>query len=122
MPDLFHLLGGENRFFRLQPHRQIGLVRVQIDRKQVRPRADEGDERHDEFFANRIDWRVRHLREQLLEVVVEDLWPVRQYRQRRVVAHRADGFLTVLRHRRQDDLEIFLAVTESLLPVEQRHG
>ena len=122
MPDLFHLFGGENRFFRFQPHRRVDLVGIQVDREQVRPRSDEGHQRHDEFLADRVDRRVRYLREELLEVVVKDLWAVRQHGQRRVVAHRADGFLAVLRHRCEDDLEILLAVTKGLLPVEQRHG
>ena len=36
-------------------------------------RADVADERHDEFFADRIDRRIRDLCEELLEVVEERL-------------------------------------------------
>ena len=52
--------------------------------------------------------------------MVEDLRPIRQHRQRGIVAHRSDGFLAVLRHRRQDHAQIFLRVAERLLPIEQR--
>ena len=86
------VVGGEDRLLRFEPHRRLGLV----DAEQVRPRTDERHERHHELLADRIDRRIRHLREQLLEVVVEDLRPVRQHRQRRVVAHRADRLLAVL--------------------------
>ncbi len=121
VPDLFHGVAGEDRLRRFQSHRQVGRIRRDVDREQVRPRSDERDERHHEFLADRVDRRVRHLREQLLEVVVEHLRPVRQHGQRRVVAHRADRFLAGLRHRREYDLEVLLRVAERLLAVEQRH-
>ena len=103
--------------------RRIGrsVARCTSIAEQVRPRTDERHERHHELFADRVDRRVGHLREQLLEVVVEDLRPVRQHRQRGVVAHRADRLLAVHRHRRQDHLQVFLRVAERLLAVEQRH-
>ena len=47
-------------------------------------------DRHDDLLADRVDRRVGDLREELLEVVVEQLRPVREHRERRVVAHRAD--------------------------------
>ncbi len=72
-----------------------------------------------QFFANRIDRRIRHLREQLLEVVVKRLRLVRQHRERSVGAHRADRLLPVGRHRREDHLEILDRVAERLLLLEQ---
>ena len=62
-----------------EPHRRVDLVDVE----QVRLRADEGHQRHHDRFADRVDRRVGHLREQLLEVVVERLVLVRQHGQRR---------------------------------------
>ena len=58
--------------------------------EQVAFGADRRDQRRDDFLANRIQRRVRDLREQLLEVVVKQLRPIREHGQRRVVAHRAD--------------------------------
>ena len=117
--DLFHLVGGQDRLPRLQAHRQIDGVGRDIDREQVGPRSDERHQRHHQLFADRIDRRIGHLREQLFEIAVEHLRPVRQYRQGGVVAHRADRLLAVQRHRRQDHLQVFLRVAERLLPVEQ---
>ncbi len=57
--------------------------------EQVRPRSDDRDEAHHELFTDRVDRRVRHLREVLLEVGEQRLGLVRQRRDRRVVAHRA---------------------------------
>ena len=75
-----------------------------------------------QLLANRIDRRIRHLREQLLEVVVERLRFVRQHGERRVGAHRADRLLPVGRHRREDHFEILDRVAERLLLLEQLVG
>ena len=114
--DFFHVFRSQDRLRNLEPHRRLG----DVDAKQVRPRADERHQRHHEFLADRIDRRVRHLREQLLEVVVEDLGTVRQHRQRGIVAHRSERLLAVLSHRRQQQLHILLRIAERLLAVEQR--
>ncbi len=62
--------------------RQHGLVYFQARRQafvivgnaqQVGPRADEAGQRHDNFFANRIDRRIGDLGEDLLEVGVQGL-------------------------------------------------
>ncbi len=71
-------------------------------------------------FADRVDRRVGHLGEQLLEIVVQRLVLVGQHGQRRVVAHRADRLFALTGHRRQQELQVFLRVAEGLLPVEQR--
>jgi hypothetical protein len=52
-----------------QPHRRVDLVDVQ----QVGLGADEGHQRHHDGLADRVDRRVGHLGEQLLEVVVQRL-------------------------------------------------
>ncbi|MBK7742911.1 MAG: hypothetical protein IPI40_04150 [Betaproteobacteria bacterium] len=118
--DLLHRVAGEHRLLRLETHRRRA-VDGEVDGEQVRPRADEGDQRHHELFADRVDRRVGHLREQLLEVAVQRLRPRRQHGQRGVVAHRARRLLARLRHRREDDLEVLLRVAERLLAIEQRH-
>ena len=47
-------------------------------------------ERHDQVFADRIDGRVGHLSESLLEIVEQQLRFVGQARKGRVDAHRPD--------------------------------
>ncbi len=88
--------------------------------EQVRPRPDDRDQAHHQFFADRIDRRVGDLREVLLEVGEQLLRLVRQRRDRRVVAHRARGFLAGGRHRRHQDVDVFLRIAERLLAIEQR--
>ena len=58
------------------------------------------------------------MREELFEIVVQRLVLVRKHSERRVVAHRADGFLAVHRHRGHDELDVLLRVAEGLLAVE----
>ena len=62
--------------------------------------------RHDVALAQAIDRRVGDLAEVLPEVMVHAAIGVGQHRERRVVAHRADGFLAVLDHGMEDHLEI----------------
>ena len=113
-----HVVEVEDRLRDLEPHRRVHRVDVE----QVRLRADERHQRHHDRLADRVDRRIRDLREQLLEVVVERLVAVRQHRQRRVVAHRADAFLADRGHRPHQELDVFLGVAEGLLAVEQRLG
>ena len=114
--DLLEVLVGQDRLAHLEPL----AARVAFEVEQVRPRPDERDEAHDEFLADRIDRRVGHLREVLLEIGVEQLRLVGERRDRRIRAHRAHGFLARRRHRRHQDREVFLRVAERLLPIEQR--
>ena len=58
--------------------------------EQIGPRPDDRDERGHQLFADRIERRVGHLREVLMEIVVEQLRPVREHGDRLVGAHRAD--------------------------------
>ena len=71
-------------------------------------------------FADRIQRRIGHLREELHEVVIEQARLVRQHRQRRIVAHGTHGFLALLRHGRHEDAQIFVGVSEGLLTLQ--HG
>ncbi len=88
--------------------------------QQIALRADGGLHRHDDLFADAIDRRVGHLGEQLLEVVVQQLRPIREDRQGRVIAHRADGLVGFLGHRRQQDLQVLGGVAEHLLAQQHR--
>ena len=90
--------------------------------EQVALLAERGEERHHRALEDRVDRRIRHLREQLLEVVEEQPRTVGQARQRRILAHRADGFLAVADHRRDQDAEILAGVAEDLLAHEARLG
>ena len=80
--------------------------------------ADVAGERHDELFADRIDGRVGHLREKLLEVVEQRLGLVGEACQRRVGSHGADRFLGVHRHRRHQDFQVLIGIAESALAAE----
>ena len=113
--DLFQVGIGENRL----PHFEPLGVRHAFEVEQVWPRPDDRNQAHHQFFADRVDRRVGYLGEVLLEIGEQQLRPVRQGRDRRVVAHGADGFFAGRRHRRHQDLEILLGVSERLLTIEQ---
>jgi hypothetical protein len=72
--------------------------------EQVALRADRRAERGDELLADRVQRRVRHLGEQLGEVVEEQpRLGGREHRDRGVGAHRAEGLRPGACHRRQED-------------------
>ncbi len=115
--DLFEIAIGQDRL----AHLKTLFAGSPLVIENIRTRADERDQAHHQFLADRIDRRVGDLGEVLLEIGVEQLRLVRHRRDRRIGAHRADRFLTGGRHRRHQDLGIFLGVAEGLLAVEQRH-
>ncbi|MGY4363262.1 hypothetical protein ACVW0J_009755 [Bradyrhizobium sp. i1.7.7] len=114
--DLLEIRIGQDRLARFEA--LGGGEALQVE--QVGPRSDDGDEAHHQLLADRVDRRVGDLREVLLEVGEQRLGLVRQRRDRRVVAHRARGFLAGGGHRRHQDGDVFLAVAERLLAIEQR--
>ena len=116
--DHGHVDHVEERLRHLEAHRRVDVVDVE----QVRLRTHERDQRHHELFADRIDRRVGHLREQLPEVVEQRLVLVGRDGQWRVVAHRAGRLLRVGRHRRHQHPQVFLRVAERLLTIEQRRA
>ena len=83
-------------------------------------RPDVGHQRHHELLADRIDRRIRHLREQLLEILEEQLRPIGQHRERRIRPHGRDRLFTGHDHRRDDHLQFFDRVAERLLPLADR--
>ena len=115
--DLLEVLIGEDRLADLKAL----ALRVAFQIEDVRAWADERHEAHHELFADRIDRRVRHLREVLLEVGVKQLRLAGERRQRRVRAHGADRFLARDRHGREEHRHVFLRVAERLLAIEQGH-
>ena len=105
----------QNRLRNFQPHRWIDVVGIE----QIRLGSDEGHQRHDHGFANRIDRWVGHLRKQLLEIIVERLVLVGHDSQGRVVAHGASWLFALHGHRRHQELQVFLGIAKCLLTVEQ---
>ena len=79
----------------------------------------DADRRH-ELLANRVQRRVAHLGEQLLEVGEQELRAIGEYGQGGVVAHGAGWLRAVDRHRLQQDAEVLLCIPERLLQVDQR--
>ena len=77
--------------------------------------ADVGHDRHHELLADRVDRRVRDLREELVEAVEEAEAPLPQARKRRVVAHRADRLVPGFGHGPEDELDVLQRVAEAPL-------
>ena len=113
--DLFEVRVGQDRL----AHFQTLALGVALAVEDVGARADEGHEAHDELLADRIDRRVGHLREVLLEIAVEQLRLVGEDGDGRIRAHGAHALLARHRHGREQDREVFLRVAEGLLAVEQ---
>ena len=116
-PHLGELFVGQHRTRQLEPAAVAG-ARVQ----QVAFRAQPHVRRRDDLFADAVDGRVGDLREQLLEVVVQHARLLRERGQRRVVAHGADAFVAVARHRRHENALVFEGVAERHLALGERHG
>ena len=93
--ELLEVVVGQDRVRHLEPLR---LRRTLLE--EVAAGAEGGDQRHHRLFADRVDGRVGHLGEELLEVVEEGQRPLAEHRQRGVVPHRPDGLLAGLPHRR----------------------
>ena len=67
--DLLEVAIGEDGL----AHFETFALRIAFVIEDVRARPDEGDEAHDQFFADRVDRRIGHLREILLEIGEERL-------------------------------------------------
>ena len=103
---------------RVRDHELARVLRGLVE--QVALRADAGLDAHHDGLADRVDRRVRHLGEQLLEVRVEHRLPVGENGQRQVVAHRPDRLLRVPRERGEDHLHVVLRVPERELARAER--
>ncbi len=114
-PQPLHVVVRQDRVRKLQ---LPAVLRRLVE--QIPLAAGERHQRHDQPFAQRIDRRVGHLGEKLLEVIEQQLGAIREDGQRRVGAHRADRLLPVGRHRRDDQLQIFARVAEASQPLGKR--
>ena len=111
--DLFQVVVAEYRMFECD-----GMTALRVFDEHVAIASHEGGERHDEAFADRVDRRVGHLCEELLEITAEVLRLVAEHGEGRICSHRTDGFLAVECHGCDDLFEIFPAVSEGLLIFE----
>ena len=109
-----HLLIAENRVWQGQT---VTLLVTGI--QQVTFRPDVAFQRHDDFFANRIDWRVGHLSEQLAEIVIQHSRLIAETRQRGIVAHRTNRVLLSMQQGNQHKLQGFGGIPEGLHAVQQ---
>jgi hypothetical protein len=89
-------------------------------RENVALASDIADKRHHNLFANRVNGRIRNLREELLEIVKQRLRPVGKTSQWRIRAHGADRLLALQCHGTEDHAEILIAIAKRTLPSEQR--
>ena len=112
--DFLQIAVGQDRVRHFQP-----LVRAGLTAEQIGPGPDHRNQRHHQFFADRVDRRVGDLGKALFEIIVEQLWLLREHGQWRVGAHRADGIIARFRHRFEEEFDVFLGVAEGLLPVEK---
>ena len=114
---LFHALEHAGRNRRTFEHEDIRLILVLGEH--VAEIAEARFQAHDAFFAQRIDRRIGHLAEILPEIMRQRAIAIGQHGERRVVAHRTDGFLAVFDHRVKDLLEVFDRVARrSLAPAQ----
>ncbi len=82
-------------------------------------RTDIALQRHDDLFADRIDRRIGHLREQLPEIVVQHPRLIAQTFERRVVPHRAERIFFLVQQRDEHEAHRFGRIAEGLHPREQ---
>ena len=102
-------------------HRQLVRVLGRLV-EQVALRADAGGDAHHDRLADRVDRRVRDLREELLEVGEQRRLAVGEHGQREVVAHRADRLGGAGRGRAEQHAQVLLRVAERELAQAQRLG
>ena len=97
-------------------HLAVRLVRIQ-DTGAYTP--DIFGERHHKFLTNGVDGRIGHLCKLLSEIVEEDLRSVAQHCERRVIAHRANRFLSHRSHGNNGRSDGFFAIAEHQLLLHQ---
>ncbi len=115
LPDLLQIRVRQDRRLDLD---QVAMLRRLVE--QVPLAAEIGVKRCDQRLKVRIERRIGHLREELLEIAVQQLRPIAQTRQRRISPHRADRLRARHRHRQHQHLQIFHRVPERVLADQQR--
>ena len=104
-------------------HREVErdvLRVVWAPRQEVALRAEAERQRRDDFFTDRVERRVRHLRELLREVVEQQPGTLAEHRDRGVAAHRTERLSAVLAHRGEQDAHLLLGVAERALTARDR--
>ncbi len=114
---LGELLVGEDRALQLEPP-AVGGLRPQEVAFRAEPDLGGGDQ----LLADAVDRRVGDLREELLEVVVEEAGAGRERRERCVVSHRAHRFDAVPRHRLEQRALVLEGIAECDLSCAQGVG
>jgi hypothetical protein len=107
----------------LAEHRRVEddvVHRLRAGMEDVGLPAELGGQRHRAVLAQRIDRRVGDLREGLAEIVVQRAAALAEHRHRRVVAHRAGGFLLGFGQRPQHLLHFLAAELVQLVVAAQR--
>ena len=102
-----HLAVGQDR---VRDPEALGLVLGRLEEVALRP--DGKSERHDRRLPRRVDRGVGDLREELLEVVVEEAGTLGEDGQRLVIPHRAEGVLRIVHHRSEDESEVLRGIAE----------
>ena len=93
----------------LEAHKAAGVAAVF---QKVAVVADVEHRRSDEAFAQCIDRRVRHLGEQLVEIVEEAARLLREARKRRIGSHGRERNLALVRHRADELLDVVEVVAQ----------
>src|SRR5260370_1166207 len=65
------------------------------------------------------DGSIRNRGEELLEVIEQRLWPVRETSERRIRPHGTNRLLALRSHRAEDHPQVLIAVTKRTLPAKQ---
>ena len=73
------------------------------------------------MLPNGVDRRIGHLREKLLEIIVQKLGTAGEHGQGRIGPHGGYRIFSLLRHGAQSEDLIFIRVAEELFLREQRH-
>ena len=101
------------RQYRRGQQHLLGILRRGVEHAAFQ--ADLRGQRHDQAFAQRVDWRIRDLGERLAEILVQRPRLQRQHRDRRVVAHGAGRFGFVERERLEDHVALLARQRKLLL-------
>ena len=106
-PDLSKFFVRQHGPFELHP---AASARFRIQEIAFGPKSSFGGS--DNFLTDRIDRRIRDLREQLLEIIVESAGLVGQHREGGIVSHGTDGLDPVFGHRGDDHTLIFKCISK----------
>ena len=69
----------------------------------------------DDLLTDRIDWRVRYLRKQLMEIVKQRKLLVGKHRKRGIITHCCDRLCSILCHWKNCCLKLLVGITKCFL-------